>query len=59
MRKQVYLCDHCGTELNPINGYSELELNDFDFIKEVDLCTDCYNELCDIIRVFIHEDISR
>lgn len=56
MRKTVYVCDHCGAEFNSINGYSELEINDFDFIKEVDLCTDCYQELCDIVREFVHED---
>lgn len=37
----------------------DMEIDDFDFIKEVDLCTDCYQELCDIIRYFIHEDMSR
>ena len=59
MRKQVYVCDHCGAEFNSINGYSELELNDLDFVKEVDLCTDCYQELCNTIREFINEEKSR
>ena len=59
MRKQVYLCDHCGAELNSINGYSNMELNDFDFVKEVDLCTNCYQELCGIVREFINEDKGR
>lgn len=56
MKKQICVCDHCGTELNPMNGYSDLEIDDFDFVKEVDLCTECYQELCDIVRKFIHED---
>lgn len=59
MKKQICICDHCGAQFNPINGYSDMEIDDFDFIKEVDLCTDCYKELCDIIRDFIHEDTSR
>jgi len=56
MKKTVCVCDHCGAEFNPINGYSDLELNDLDFVKEVDLCTECFNELCDVIREFIRED---
>ncbi len=58
MKKQICVCDHCGAEFNLINGYSDLEINDFDFIKEVDLCTECYNELCNIVREYIKEDIS-
>ena len=56
MKKTVCVCDHCGSEFNPINGYSDLELNDLDFVKEVDLCTECFNELCDVVREFIRED---
>lgn len=56
MKKTVCVCDHCGAEFNPINGYSDLELNDLDFVKEVDLCTECFNELCDVVREFIRED---
>ena len=56
MRKTVYVCDHCGAEFNSINGYSELEINDFDFVKKVDLCTDCYQELCDMVGKYVHED---
>ena len=59
MKKQICVCDHCGAEFNPINGYSELELNNLDFVKEVDLCTDCYQELCNTIREFINEEKSR
>lgn len=59
MKKTVCVCDHCGAEFNPINGYSDLELNDLDFVKEVDLCTECFNELCDVVREFIREDDFR
>lgn len=58
MKKQVYVCDHCSAEFNPINGYSELQLDDFGFVKEVDLCTDCYQELCNMVREFIHEELE-
>jgi len=56
MRKTVYMCDHCGAEFNPMNGYDDIEISDFDFVKKVDLCTECYQELCDIVRKFVHED---
>lgn len=58
MRRQVYNCDHCGKELNPMKDYTEIEINDFDFVKEVDLCEYCFNELCNIVREFIGEDVS-
>ena len=59
MKKTVCVCDHCGAEFNPINGYSDLDLNDLDFLKEIDLCTECFNELCDVVREFISEDDFR
>lgn len=56
--KQIYVCDLCGA-FNPTSGYSDTEIDDFDFIKEVDLCTDCYQELRNIITDFIYQDTSR
>ena len=53
MKKQICVCDHCGAEFNPINGYSDTKLDDLDFYLEVDLCTDCFNELCDMVKKFI------
>lgn len=35
MKKTVCVCDLCGAEFNPINGYSDLELNDLDFVKKL------------------------
>lgn len=59
MKKQICICDHCGSMFDPFNGYSDMEINDFDFVKEVELCPDCFQELCNIVREFIHEDVSR
>lgn len=55
MVKQIFVCDHCGVEINPICEYSELEIDDFDFFKKVDLCVPCYREICEIVREFVHE----
>ena len=59
MRKEIYFCDHCGKELNPMNDYTEIDIDNFDFVKEVDLCEECYKELCNIVREFIGEDLSK
>ena len=58
MKKTVYVCDHCGAEIKPMKDYTDLELDDFGFIKEVDLCDFCFKELCNIVREFIGEDVS-
>ena len=56
MKKQICLCDHCGTEFNPINGFDDMEINYFGFERNIDLCTDCHNELYEIIREFANLD---
>lgn len=53
MRKEVYICDHCGKEIDCIKDYTEIEIDDFNFDKEVDLCTTCYQELNDIVEKFV------
>jgi hypothetical protein len=53
MRKEVYFCDHCGKEINPMNDYTDFEIDIFDFVKEVDLCQKCFNELSGIIKKFV------
>ena len=53
MRKTIYTCDHCDKEINPMNDYTDTEINDFDFIKKVDLCNDCFKQLSNIVRQFI------
>ena len=58
MKKQICICDHCGAEFDPINGYSDMEIDDLDFVKEIDLCIHCFQELSNLVREFIHEDIS-
>ena len=56
MIKREFICDHCGKKINPVNDYTDIEINDFDFIKTVDLCKECFDQLCDMIRKFIHEN---
>ena len=56
MKKTTHICDHCGKEINPMNDYTDTEIDDFDFIKEVDLCKNCFKQLSDIVRQFIKEN---
>lgn len=52
MRKSVYICDHCGQEFDS-DGYTEIDLGDFPFIEEADLCSECYDEIIDIVGKFM------
>ena len=53
MKKQICVCDHCGAEFNPSDGCSDIDVDDFDFYGTVDLCTECYQELCTMLRRFV------
>lgn len=52
MRKSVYICDHCGKEFDS-DGHTEIDLGDFPFSEEADLCSECYNEISDIVGEFM------
>lgn len=52
-RKEIYTCDHCGKELNPMTDYVEFEISDFDNYTETDLCANCYDKLNEIVNNFI------
>ena len=53
MRKEVYICDHCGKEISPMHDYTGIKIDVFNFVKEVDLCAKCLNELDDIVEKFV------
>lgn len=53
MRKSVYICDHCGEEFDSKVGHSEIDLGDLPFSEEADLCSECYNEISDIVGKFM------
>ena len=53
MRKEVYICDHCGKELNPMKDYTDFEIDNFNFVKEVDLCEKCFDELGNLVKKFV------
>ena len=57
MEKHIYLCDHCGKELDEmvdiISG--DFELPDY-FVNSVDLCNDCYQKIKNIIIEYTEMD---
>lgn len=53
-RKEIYVCDHCGAEFHPMNGYTDMEVDDFDFYKSVDLCSPCYDKIAKIVKEFLN-----
>ena len=55
MRKTVFTCDHCGKELDEMHDYTEMKIDNFDDIVEVDLCLDCYNKLDDMVMRFVNK----
>lgn len=54
MQKIVYSCNHCGKEFDAKKGFADLELDDLDRYVTVDLCPDCFDELCKIVNDFIN-----
>lgn len=52
MRKEVYICDHCGAEFDCKDGFSDTIIDNFDFEADVDLCKNCYNEISKYVYDF-------
>lgn len=55
MKKEIYICDHCGKEIEPKDGFIEQELDDLDFYIRVDLCEECYQELSKYVYDFVRK----
>ncbi len=55
MHKMVYTCDHCGKEVNGMSGYTDMVIDDFINIIEVDLCPECFRELNDMVLQYVNK----
>lgn len=55
MQKTVFVCDHCGKELDSMHDYTEMEIDDFVDWYEVDLCSECFHELNNIILQYVNK----
>ena len=48
-------CDKCGCELDSMKDFEEAEIEVEGYLKQVDLCVKCYEELTDLIESFFKE----
>lgn len=55
MHKMVYICDHCGKEMNDMHDYGEMKIDNFIDWIEVDLCSQCFRELNDIVLQYCNK----
>lgn len=55
MHKIVYTCDHCGKEIDEMKDYPEMQIDDFANFIEVDLCSECYDELSNMILKYCNK----
>lgn len=55
MRKTVFTCDHCGKEIDEMKDYPEMQIDDFADFIEVDLCTECYDELNNMVLQYCNK----
>ena len=52
MTKEIYVCDHCGKELDEKVDHIDFDILEYDYLPPVDLCIDCYEELKRKIKNF-------
>lgn len=50
---QYHKCDHCGKRLDEMRDYTDVEIDKYGLIV-ADLCEKCYEELTDLITVFLN-----
>lgn len=52
MRETKIYCDHCGKVLDEMKDYTDGTLDIVVDCVKTDLCTDCFNQLCNYIYNF-------
>jgi hypothetical protein len=52
-------CDHCGTELDKMTDYEDVEIEMAHKHQKVDLCVECFEELHCIIKLFCKQPIKK
>lgn len=55
MKKTIVTCDHCGKELDTMQDYTDMEIDDFIDWYEVDLCSECFRELDSVVRQYVNK----
>lgn len=55
MHKMVYTCDHCGKQMDEMKDFVDMDIDNFiDFFK-VDLCSECFHELNDMVLQYCNK----
>ena len=55
MRKNSYICDHCGRELDGMRDFTDMKIDTFLDYIETDLCDKCFHELNDMVLQFANK----
>ena len=55
MHKMLYICDHCGKEIDEMRDYTEMKIDNFINYVEADLCSDCFRKLDDMILQYVNK----
>lgn len=55
MKKMLYVCDHCGKEINEITAFTDMHIDNFIDYVEADLCNKCFHELNDIVLQYVNK----
>lgn len=50
MKKEIYICDKCGKEVNKLRHFSDIEWRGDCSTLSFDLCKDCKNKLKDWLK---------
>lgn len=55
MKKTIFICDHCGKEMDNICDFTDMKIDNFINFIEVDLCSICFYELDDIVMQYCNK----
>lgn len=58
MRKTTYICDHCGKEIDTMHDYTDMKIDNFIDLVEVDLCIACFEELNEEVLKYVGKKIG-
>lgn len=54
MRKTVCICDRCGNDFDPADGYEQVRFNEIGiYTLSFDLCSGCMESLQHHVRLFM------
>ena len=54
-----HFCDHCNTEMHPINNYHDMEIETLDDYYRCDLCKKCSLELEKMMDKMVEQFLNR